>query len=185
MVLTKMTLGETQKALFLDRDGIINLDHGYVSTIDEFEFIEDIFPLLRLFIEHGYILFIVTNQSGIGRGYYASSDFESLTTWMLAEMKKENIHIEAVHHCHHAPEENCFCRKPAVGMVDAILFEHNIDLEDSWLIGDKQSDIDLAHNAHIAHTIAIGNRPIENTEYHFHTITECKTFLEKNTNILV
>ena len=180
-----MTLGKIQKTLFLDRDGIINLDHGYVSTIDEFEFVEGIFPLLRLFTKYGYILFIVTNQSGIGRGYYSSSDFESLTTWMLAEMEKENIHIEAVHHCHHAPEEKCFCRKPAVGMVDAILFEHNIDLEHSWLIGDKQSDIDLAHNAHIAHTIAIGSRMIENTEYHFHTILECKTFLEKNQKSLL
>jgi len=175
-----MTLGKIRKALFLDRDGIINLDHGYVSTIDEFEFIEGIFPLLRLFIKHDYILFIVTNQSGIGRGYYSSSDFESLTTWMLAEMEKENIHIEAVHYCHHAPEEKCFCRKPAMGMIDAILFEYNIDLEHSWLIGDKQSDIDLARNAYISHTIAIGSRMIENTEYHFHTILECKTFLEEN-----
>ena len=172
-----MTLGETRKALFLDRDGVINIDHGYVSTVEEFEFIEGIFPLLRLFLQHDYLLFIVTNQSGIGRGYYESSDFEKLTTWMLEEFKKEKIEIEAVHHCHHAPEENCFCRKPAIGMVDAILFEHNIDLEHSWMIGDKQSDIDLAHNAHIAHTIAIGSHAIENSEYYFDTITACNTYL--------
>ncbi|HIP28319.1 MAG TPA: HAD-IIIA family hydrolase, partial [Sulfurovum sp.] len=78
-----MTLGETKKVLFLDRDGVINVDHGYVSTIEEFEFTEGIFPLLRLFISHGYTLFIVTNQSGIGRGYYSSSDFQALNTWML------------------------------------------------------------------------------------------------------
>ncbi len=172
-----MTLGETRKALFLDRDGVINIDHGYVSTVEEFEFIEGIFPLLRLFVQHGYILFIVTNQSGIGRGYYESADFEVLTTWMLNALKKEHIPIEAVHHCHHAPEENCFCRKPAIGMVDAILFEYNIDLESSWMIGDKQSDIDLAHNAHIAHTIAIGKRMIENSEYYFETIDACNTYL--------
>ena len=175
-----MTLGKTQKALFLDRDGIINVDHGYVSTVEEFEFVEGIFPLLHLFVKHGYLLFIVTNQSGIGRGYYTSSDFESLTTWMLGEMEKKNIHIEAVHHCHHAPEEKCFCRKPATGMVDAILFEHNIDVENSWLIGDKQSDIDLGHNAHIGHTIAIGTRPIEKVNYHFNTIIECTEYLEEN-----
>ena len=179
-----MTLGETQKALFLDRDGIINIDHGYVSTIEEFEFTEGIFELLQLFIQKHYTLFIITNQSGIGRGYYESSDFEKLTTWMLTELKKAGIGIEAVHHCHHAPEENCFCRKPAIGMVDAILFENNIDLENSWMIGDKQSDIDLAHNAHIAHTIAIGSRIIENTEYHFDTIMECKAFLEENQDII-
>jgi len=180
-----MTLGETQKALFLDRDGVINIDHGYVSTIDEFTFIEGIFPLLHLFIKHGYILFIVTNQSGIGRGYYENADFETLTTWMLAQFKKEGISIKAVHHCHHAPEENCFCRKPAIGMIEAILFEHNIDLENAWLIGDKQSDIDLAHNATIAHTIAIGTGMIENTEYHFDTIRECKEFIEENQDTIL
>jgi len=104
---------------------------------------------------------------------------------MLSELKKEDICIEAVHHCHHAPEEKCFCRKPAIGMIDAILFEHNIDLESSWMIGDKQSDIDLAHNAHIGHTIAIGSMPIENTEYHFDTIAACKAFLEENPDTIV
>ena len=180
-----MTLGETKKALFLDRDGIINIDHGYVSTIEEFEFIEGIFSLLHLFIKKDYILFIVTNQSGIGRGYYESSDFEKLTTWMIDEFKKHNIHIESVHHCHHAPEENCFCRKPAIGMVEAILFEHNIDLENSWMIGDKQSDIDLAHNTEIAHTIAIGSNAIENTNYHFDTILECQAFIEENQDTIL
>ena len=70
-------------------------------------------------------------------------------------------------------------------MVDAILFEHNIDLESSWLIGDKQSDIDLAHNAHIAHTIAIGTRAIEDVEYHFDDIQECKVFLEENQDTIL
>ena len=179
-----MTLGETQKALFLDRDGIINVDHGYVSTIEEFDFVEGIFELLHYFIKQGYILFVVTNQSGIGRGYYSSKDFQVLTTWMLEEFNNNGINIEAVHHCHHAPEEKCFCRKPAIGMVDAILFEHNIDLEASWMIGDKQSDIDLAHNAHIGHTIAIGSRTIENCEYHFKTISECSIFLDNNPTLL-
>ena len=179
-----MTMGETQKALFLDRDGIINIDHGYVSTIEEFDFVEGVFDLLQHFIKQGFILFIVTNQSGIGRGYYSSKDFEILTTWMLNELAEQGIKIEAVHHCHHAPEEKCFCRKPAIGMVDAILFEHNIDLDNSWMIGDKQSDIDLAHNAHIAHTIAIGSRAIENCEYHFETIQECNTFLTEHPSVL-
>ena len=141
--------------------------------------------ILQLFIAHGYTLFIVTNQSGIGRGYYSSADFEKLNTWMLTELKRQNIHIESVHHCHHAPEEKCFCRKPAIGMVEAILFEHNIDLDSSWMIGDKQSDVDLAHNAHIAHTIAIGERNIENCDYHFDTILTCKAFIEENQDTIL
>lgn len=168
------------KALFLDRDGIINVDHGYVSTIEEFEFNEGIFELLRLFVQDGYTLFIVTNQSGIGRGYYDVSDFERLTTWMMRELKAREIPIESVHYCHHAPGEHCNCRKPAVGMIEPILYENDIDLSRSWMIGDKQSDIDFAHNAGIAHTVAIGRRPIVNCDYHFDTILEAKAFFEEN-----
>jgi D-glycero-D-manno-heptose 1,7-bisphosphate phosphatase len=173
----------TSKALFLDRDGVINIDHGYVSKIEDFEFNEGIFDFLHLFIEKGYKLFIVTNQSGIGRNYYTQEDFETLTKWMLDEFKKENIVIESVHHCHHAPEEKCGCRKPETGMVDEILSLHNIDLKNSWMIGDKQSDIDLALNSGIGSTIAIGERDIINANYYFSTIVEAKEFFEQNSQL--
>ncbi len=168
------------KALFLDRDGVINIDHGYVSKIEDFEFNDGIFELLHLFVNKGYKLFIVTNQSGIGRGYYSQNDFETLTKWMLEEFKKQNIHVESVHHCHHAPEALCSCRKPATGMVDEILSLNSIELEKSWLIGDKQSDIDLAKNSGIGSTIAIGERDIKSATHHFSTIVEAKEFFEKN-----
>jgi len=168
------------KALFLDRDGVINIDHGYVSKIEDFEFTDGIFELLNLFIEKEYKLFIVTNQSGIGRGYYSQESFEKLTEWMLDEFKKQDISIESVHHCNHAPEAICTCRKPATGMVDEILSLNNIDLENSWLIGDKQSDIDLAHNSGIGFTIAIGKRDIKNVTHHFSTIVEAKDFFEQS-----
>jgi len=169
-----------QKALFLDRDGVINVDYGYVSKIENFEFTEGIFELLHLFINKGYKLFIVTNQSGIGRGYYSKKDFEILNIWMLNELVKKNIHIELVQYCHHAPEMNCSCRKPATGMVDIILEKYEIDLDNAWMIGDKQSDIDLAHNATITHTIAIGKNRINKSEYTFPTILECQLYLEAN-----
>ncbi len=173
-----------KKALFLDRDGVINIDHGYVSKREDFEFTEGIFDLLRLFLGKDYLLFIVTNQSGIGRGYYSEEDFLTLTSWMLEEFKKRELEIISVHHCFHAPEENCSCRKPAIGMIDEILAQRKIALEKSWLIGDKQSDIDLAHNATIGNTIAIGERKIEKATYTFKTILECKNFLEKNKDII-
>jgi len=168
------------KALFLDRDGIINIDHGYVSKIEDFEFTEGIFELLKLFIKEGYTLFIVTNQSGIGRGYYSQEDFNRLTDWMLDAFKKENITIESVEHCPHAPEENCSCRKPNTGMIEAIMSEQTLDLKNSWMIGDKQSDIDLAHNATINHTISIGNKKIDTSELSFPSILECYHYLEEN-----
>ena len=107
-----MTDAFSQKALFLDRDGIINIDHGYVSKIENFEFTKGIFELIQLFIEKDYLLFIVTNQSGIGRGYYTLNDFEVLNQWMIKKLKSKNIEIQSVHYCPHAPEENCSCRKP-------------------------------------------------------------------------
>jgi len=168
------------KALFLDRDGIINIDHGYVSKIEDFEFTKGIFELLKLFIKKGYILFIVTNQSGIGRGYYSKEDFKILTEWMLDVFKKENIYIESVEYCPHAPEENCSCRKPNIGMIESILSKHRVALENSWMIGDKQSDIDLAYNASINHTISIGNRKINNSELSFTSILECYRYLKEN-----
>ena len=173
-----------QKALFLDRDGIVNVDHGYVYQIEKFEFTEGIFDLLQLFLEEDYLLFIVTNQSGIGRGYYAEEDFQTLTSWMLGEFQKKNIKIEAVHHCNHAPEAKCACRKPETGMVDEILSKHSINLKSSWLIGDKQSDIDLAINSKIKNTIAIGKRDMVNATYAFQTILACKLFLEEKKVII-
>jgi D-glycero-D-manno-heptose 1,7-bisphosphate phosphatase len=172
------------KALFLDRDGIINTDHGYVYKIEDFEFTEGIFELLNLFIQEGYKLFIVTNQSGIGRGYYTQEDFFNLTAWMVSEFEKRDIVITSVHHCPHAPEVDCNCRKPKTGMIDEILSQNEIDLENSWMIGDKQSDIDLAKNSKIKQTIAIGERKIKNATYSFKTILECKLFLEENQAII-
>ena len=172
------------KALFLDRDGIINVDSGYVSKIENFTFSEAIFELLTLFKNSGYLLFIVTNQSGIGRGYYTLNDFHTLTQWMIKTLAEKKINIEKVAYCPHAPEENCLCRKPSTGMVDNICQEYNIDLSHSWLIGDKQSDIDLAHNSQIAHTIAISNKKIDKSEYHFESISECYHYIQTHQEML-
>ena len=175
-----MNQASLSKALFLDRDGIINIDHGYVYRIKDFEFTKGIFELLKLFIKKGYKLFIVTNQSGIGRGYYTQENFNTLTQWMLDRFTEENITIESVEHCPHAPEESCLCRKPNTAMIEAILSKYPLDLKNSWMIGDKQSDIDLAHNANIYHTISIGNRKIKKSELSFASIRECYLYLKEN-----
>lgn len=172
------------KALFLDRDGIINVDHNYIYKIEDFQFIHGIFELIKLFLKHDYHIYIVTNQSGIGRGYYSSSDFKNLTDWMLLEFKKRDIIIEEVYHCPHTPNDNCICRKPNIGMIQACINKYPIDLTSSWLIGDKQSDIMLAHHAKIGSSIAIGTQPIDNATFNFKTLLECKEYLEENQDII-
>ena len=173
-----------QKALFLDRDGIINVDYGYVYQKEKFEFTKNIFELLTLFVKNGYLLFIVTNQSGIGRGYYTLDDFEHLSDWMLQQLKNKNIPIQSLQYCPHAPEDRCRCRKPNTDMIDKIAQTYTIDFAKSWLIGDKQSDIDLAYAANIGSTVAIGNDTIHNATYEFTTISECYEAFKTNPMLL-
>ncbi|WP_419770226.1 MAG: D-glycero-beta-D-manno-heptose 1,7-bisphosphate 7-phosphatase [Candidatus Marinarcus sp.] len=144
-----------QKAIFLDRDGVINLEKNYLYKKDDFEFVPGVFESLKQFQELGYLLFIITNQSGIARGYYSVEDFKQLTSWMVEMFKKEGIYLSQVEFCPHAPSDNCNCRKPKIQMIENILKNHEIDLENSWLIGDKESDIQCAINAGIKNTIQV------------------------------
>lgn len=144
-----------QKAIFLDRDGVINIDKDYIYEIEKFEFIDGVFESLVYLQNIGYKLFIVTNQSGIGRGYYTLENFNILTSWMLEKLKEKNIIIDEVQLCPHSPESNCTCRKPAIGMIESILKNNKVDLSNSWLIGDKSSDIKCAINANIKNTIQV------------------------------
>lgn len=143
------------KSIFLDRDGVINFDKGYVHKKEEFTFIPGIFDLLKYFRIRGFTLFITTNQSGIGRGYYSLEAFNELTSWMLGEFERFNINIEAIEFCPHLPKEECNCRKPKTGMLDKISKDYDIDFNNSWMIGDKESDIIFGRNGNIKNTIYI------------------------------
>ena len=148
------------KAVFLDRDGVINLDKAYVSKIEDFEFCKGIFEALKHFQNLGYLLIIVTNQSGIGRGYYSEEDFQKLTAWMQKEFLHVKIKIDAIYHCPHAPEANCGCRKPKSGMFLKAIEDFDIDVCSSWMIGDKPSDIEAANGAGITKTILLGKTSV-------------------------
>lgn len=104
----------------------------------------------------GYEIIVITNQSGIGRGYYTQDDFLNLTNWMIKEFNKNEIEILKVYFCPHSPSEDCDCRKPKIGMITQSLNDFDIDLQNSWLIGDKISDIQTAINANIPNRILIG-----------------------------
>ncbi len=144
-----------EKALFLDRDGVVNIEKEYLYKIEDFEFFEGIFESLKKIQKLGYRIFIITNQSGIGRGYYTIEDFNILTSWMIKEFAKNAIEISQVEFCPHGPDDNCLCRKPKTGMIDNILKNYDIDLKNSWLVGDKNSDILCAKNAGIKNTIQV------------------------------
>ena len=143
-----------KKALFLDRDGIVNVEKEYLYKIEDFEFIDGIFSLCKHYQDLGYMIFIVTNQSGIARKYYSEKDFKLLTDWMLQEFKKKNIAITKVYHCPHHPkiDGECDCRKPKPGMILTAQKEFAIDLVHSLMVGDKERDIEAALNAGINET---------------------------------
>ena len=143
-------------ALFLDRDGVINHDFGYVFEQESFKFVDGIFEICKLAIDNEMKIVVITNQSGIGRGYFTEDEFLTLTTWMIAQFKRRNIKIDKVYYCPHLPSDGCECRKPNTKLVDKAKIELQLDLENSFLIGDKISDIDLARNAGIGVAIGIG-----------------------------
>ena len=134
------------KAVFLDRDGVINEEKGYVHKIEDFHFFSYTFSALKK-IPKRYKKIIITNQSGISRGMYSQTDFEKLNSWMLSKLEENEIKIDKVYFCPHHPDKNCLCRKPKTGLLMQAQKEFNLDLKNSWLIGDKTSDILAGKNA--------------------------------------
>ena len=160
-----ITKTKKTKVIFLDRDGVINHDYGYVGKIENFEFIDGVFYSCKYFINLGYKIIIITNQSGIGRGYYSENDFSVLTNWMIKEFNKNDIDILKVYHCPHIPSDNCNCRKPNPLMITQAVEEFDIDLNNSWLIGDNISDINTAINSKIKNYILIDSQKNNQKNY--------------------
>lgn len=152
------------KALFLDRDGVINIDHGYVGKVENFEFVDGILDCIRRLQTKGFQPIVVTNQSGIGRGYYSLEDFEAVTAAMLEGMREHGIAIDRSHvfFCPHTPDEGCDCRKPAPGMFLQAQKRFGIDMPASIMIGDKPSDIEAAEAAGVGRAILVPkNGPVD------------------------
>lgn len=139
------------KALFLDRDGVVNVEKNYLYKKEDFEFIDGIFELCKYYERLGYLIIIITNQSGIARGFYTEEEFLSLTKWMNQKFLQEGIHISEVYFCPHLPSLSgeCQCRKPNPGMILDAAKKFNIDINNSLFIGDKESDVEAGLNAGI------------------------------------
>jgi D-glycero-D-manno-heptose 1,7-bisphosphate phosphatase len=128
------------KAAFLDRDGTINVDHGYIDSPERFEFVPGAIDALRLLQGAGYLLVVVTNQSGIGRGKFGEAQYQAVTAHMQAELAKSGVTLAAVYHCPHHPAAWCPCRKPKPGMIHAAASDLGIDLGASVMFGDLDAD---------------------------------------------
>jgi D-glycero-D-manno-heptose 1,7-bisphosphate phosphatase len=143
------------KTIFLDRDGVINNEISYLHKIDEFVFIDGIFKACQDFRNLGYQIIIITNQSGISRGYFSEEDFHTITDWMLTQFEINGVNILDVFHCPHSPEANCSCRKPKPGMFIQAQKKYKINMDESWMIGDSERDIKAASLAGINNTIIV------------------------------
>ena len=175
----------SSKALFLDRDGVINLDHGYVHSIKNFDFIDGIFHLLTHAQEKNYLLIIITNQAGIGRGFYTEKIFKELTSWMCDQFSSKNIFITKVYHCASHPimgigsyKKEDFRRKPSPGMILDAKKEFDIDLNASILIGDKETDIKAGIAAGIPCNILYNpDESLSNLDYSVSSLEKIKKYL--------
>ncbi len=135
-----------KKAIILDRDGTLIEDKNYAYKIEDFELLPGVIEGLKL-LQNEFLFFIVTNQSGIGRGYYTVEDFHRFNNHLIKILKNENIDIIKTYFCPHLREDDCECRKPKTKFIDIINDEFNIDLNRSFVVGDHPSDIEFGMNA--------------------------------------
>ncbi|MDP2513905.1 D-glycero-beta-D-manno-heptose 1,7-bisphosphate 7-phosphatase [Photobacterium damselae subsp. piscicida] len=148
-------------AVFIDCDGVINVDHGYVHTTDDFEYVEGVFAACKKLKEMGYLLVLVTNQSGIARGMFTEDEFLSLTEWMDWNFVDNGVEFDGIYYCPHHPEgqgdyrQECDCRKPKPGMLISARDYLKIDMTQSVMIGDKADDMTAAKAAEVGTKILV------------------------------
>lgn len=159
-----------RQAAFLDRDGVINLDRAYVSRWEDFTFVPGAIDAMRRLKKAGYALVVVTNQSGIARGYYSEAQYQALTAAMKQALADAGAAVDAVYHCPHHPKGqlaelaiDCDCRKPAPGMILRAAKDLNLSLADSILVGDKPSDIEAARAAGVGRAYIVQSDNAEST----------------------
>ncbi|MDP3493079.1 MAG: HAD family hydrolase [Hyphomonadaceae bacterium] len=149
-----MATREPRPALFLDRDGVINVDRNYIYRVEDFEWVEGAADVIRRFNDKGWWVFVVTNQSGIARGYYTEEQMQTLHDWLNSELEKRGAKIDQIYHCPFHEEgtilrytKDSYDRKPKPGMLIRAMTDFPVIKERSFLIGDKQADLEAAKAA--------------------------------------
>lgn len=138
------------KAVFLDRDGVINVERGYTHRLEDFVILPDLMETLQLFLKKGYLLIVVSNQGGVAKGLYKQSDIETLHRFLAAELEKNNIRLTEIYYCLHHPDvSKCICRKPDSLFIEKALARFDIDPAQSYFIGDKERDVEAAAKANV------------------------------------
>jgi histidinol-phosphate phosphatase family protein len=135
------------RAVFLDRDGTMAPDVHYCSRPEDFELFPNTAKAVRLLNEHGFKVIVITNQSGIARGYFTEKTLAEIHEKMKRELAKEGARVDAIYYCPHHPDDNCDCRKPKPKLILQAAKDFDIDLERSFVMGDLQMDIDLGKAA--------------------------------------
>jgi D-glycero-D-manno-heptose 1,7-bisphosphate phosphatase len=148
-----------RRALFLDRDGVVNVEKNYLHKIEDFELMDGIVEVCRAYQDQGYLIIIVTNQSGISRGYYTEEDFALLSRWMVEHFKSLGVTITHIYHCphHESIDGACECRKPEPGMFLEAQKTYDVDMKNSVMIGDNERDIEAAIKAGVGRNVLLSS----------------------------
>lgn len=133
-------------AVFLDRDGTINEDTGYIDSPERLSIIDGVSSAIKRLNSKGFKVIIITNQSGIARGYFSKDAADAVNTRLIEVLEKQGAHLDGIYYCPHHPDDNCECRKPKTGMLEKAKEDMHIDFKQSYVIGDKVSDVEIARN---------------------------------------
>lgn len=148
------------KAIFLDRDGTINVEVDYLHEVERLQFIHGVPKALSQLKQMGYKLIVISNQSGIGRGYYSASDTDKLHDYMNFLLKKQGAEIDAFYYCPHVEQDQCQCRKPKTGLVKQAVEDFDICLQQSYMVGDKESDVLTGINAGCGYGLVLSGHSV-------------------------
>jgi len=149
------------KAIFLDRDGVINRERGFTYRLEDFEILPGLIEGLKEFRRRGYLLIVVSNQSGIAKGLYKQTDVEILHTYLIETLKESGLAFDEIYYCVHHPDvSKCICRKPDSLFVEKALARFNIDPAQSYFIGDKERDTEAAEKVGVKGILIEANTPL-------------------------